>query len=478
MAFETNSRESKPVQAVQVVGVSHRQASVSAREQIGFSRSAYALLAEARRALGASECVLLRTCNRVELYCLAPFDEPTREAATALLSASDDGSCLSEEQVYHFVGPEAVRHLFEVASGLDSMVLGEYEILGQVRRAAAEPQRETSEAPPSQSETMAPASEPAANGCAGPVLKRLFDHAVRTGKRARRETAISSGIFSVGQCAARMAQGVIGSLEGRRVFVFGAGRIARTTAKHLSTFGVASITVFSRTYGKACELAECYGGRAITAEELPAALAESDILVGCASAPHYVITAADLEPVVRERRDRPLVVIDLGVPRNVDPAAGDTPGVHLFNIDDLERVVAEHADEREREVQRVRAIVAEEAREFARWLDERSVADLITALVAKAENVRQECLGLAERKLSEQDLPAVGYLLDLLARKLLHDPIAAIRNAAAAGGSGGDIVAAARQLFGLSQDAAQEATASPEPAATGGSRSEDPAPQS
>ncbi|MFB3879742.1 MAG: glutamyl-tRNA reductase [Armatimonadota bacterium] len=451
-----------PAQVIQVVGVSHRQASVSEREQLGFGRSVYALLARAREALRASECVLLRTCNRVELYCLAPFDEPTRAAAAALL-ADNAGSSLSEDQLYHFVGPEAVRHLFSVASGLDSMVLGEHEILGQVRRAVADPPRQPGDTPLSEA-TSAETTEPSADSCAGPVLRRLFDHAVRTGKRARRETAISSGIFSVGQCAARMAQGVIGSLQGRRVLIFGAGRIARTTAKHLSSFGVASIAVFSRTHSRACELADCYAGHAVTADELPAALADSDILVGCASAPHYVIGPAELAPVVSARPDRPLVVIDLGVPRNVDPAAAETPGVHLFNIDDLERVVSEHADEREREVQRVRAIVAEEATEFSQWLDERSVSGLITALVAKAESARQECLGLAERRLSGQELATVGYLLDLLARKLLHDPIAAIREAAAGNGSEADVMAAARQLFGLAADTVQETAAAGEPA--------------
>jgi len=437
------------VQFIQVLGINHRQASVAAREQVVATWPAASLASHAREALRASECVLLRTCNRVELYYVAPLAAVDEDAGKALICGAEQDACATPHQVEHLVGPEAARHLFEVASGLDSMVLGEYEILGQVRQALA---------------------EAVENGWCGPVLRRLFDHAVRTGKRARRETAISSGLFSVGQCAARMAQQVIGSLEGRRVLVFGAGRIARVTAKHLACSGVRSITVFSRTHERARELASGCGGRAITAEELPSAMEESDIVVGCASAPHYVITPGDLEATMSRRGSRPLVVIDLGVPRNVDPAVGAMAGLHLFNIDDLERVVAEHAGEREQEVRHVRAIVEEEAGEFAHWLDERSVSDLISELRAKAESARQECLGLAERKLSEDDLAMVAYLLDLLVRKLLHAPISAIRGAASDGVEA-HLLAAAKRLFGLGEEAAPEGAAAAEPTLAGGSHS-------
>jgi glutamyl-tRNA reductase len=433
------------VQLIQVLGTNHRQAPVAARERLVADGSASTLVEEVRVLLGASECVLLPTCNRVELYYLAAPDPARETAAKALLCGADEDVCLSPDSVYHFAGAQAMRHLFAVASGLDSMVLGEYEILGQVKAAA-------------------PAA--ASNGWAGPVLKRLFDHAVRAGKRARRETAISSGIFSVGQCAARMAEEVIGRLARKQVLVFGAGRVARVTAKHMASLGVDPIVVFSRTREKACSLAAACGGRAVAAEELPAVIEASDIVVGCASAPHYVIGTADLEPAVRGRHDRPLVVVDLGVPRNVDPAVAQMPGVHLFNIDDLEQVVAQHAGEREREVDLVRAIVDEEARAFEQWLDERSVSELITQLRTKAESVRQECLWLAERKLPDQDLPTVAYLLDLLVRKLLHDPISAIRGAATAGDPEVDLATAARQLFALQAEAQAEPEVVPEPVLT------------
>ncbi len=416
------------MELIQTLGINYRQASVAAREQIGADRSATKLVEEMMALLNASECVLLQTCNRVEMYYVAPPDPVRNAAARALLCSADDDDCLSPDSAYHLADAEAIRHLFHVASGLDSMVLGEYEILGQVKAAV---------------------SEAASNGWSGPVLRRLFDHAARAGKRARNETGISSGIFSVGQCAARMAQEAIGSLESKQVLVFGAGRIGRTTAKHMASLGIRPIAVFSRTHERACELAGICGGRAVTAEELPATLRDSDIVVGCASAPHFVITAADLEPAIRGREDRPLVVVDLGVPRNVAPAVAGMPGIILFNIDDLEQVVAQHAGERELEVERVRVIVEEEAGTFEQWIGERSVSDVITDLRAKAESVRQQCLELAKRRISEDDMPTVEYLLDLLVRKMLHDPISAIRGAATVGESEVGLANAARQLFGL-----------------------------
>ncbi len=413
---------------IQVVGTNHKQTPLDARECIARGPSACGFLQRAKEALGARECVLLLTCNRIELYYVASDDPWQSEAAKRLLcSAAGSQACLDPESVYHHAGDEAIVHLFSVASGLDSMVLGEHEILGQVKTAAPE------------------ALEA---GFGGPILKRLFDHAARTGKRARRETAISSGIFSIGQCAARAAQGVLGSLQGKRLFVFGAGRIAQVTAKHMAALGAGPITVFSRTFARAQELAEVSHGRAITAIDLPEALADSDIVVGCTAAPHHVVTTHHVQGAMHDRGERPLVVVDLGVPRNVDPAVGDLPGVRLFNIDDLECVVAEHVGEREREIARVHEIVREEATAFQRWYEGTRVNALISDLRAKAEQARQECLGLAARQVSETDLETVGYLLDLLARKLLHHPIAAVREAAT-DPEADDLAAVVRTLFAL-----------------------------
>ena len=396
-------------------------------------------LARARMAIGASECVVLRTCNRFEIYFVGPSRAIAPAAMRRLFGENgDSGEPLAVGSFYRRSGVDAAEHLFSVACGVDSMILGEHEILGQVKGAAREAVQ---------------------TGHCGPILKRLFDHAMRAGKRARRETEISSGIFSVGQCAARTAQDVLGGIEGKRLLLFGAGQIAKVTAKHMAALGAFPVTVFSRTRAHAQELAALVGGRAITDVELPEALAESDILAGCTNAPHHVVTVHHIQSAMRDRSERPLVVVDLGVPRNVDPAVGQLPGVHLFNMDDLERVVAEHVGEREREIEQVRRIVQEEADWYQQWLDGTRVAALISELRAKAEQARGECLGLAKRQVPEEVWVPFDYLMDLLVRKLLHHPIAAIREASADSDAEVDLVAAARKLFGLGGTVEAEADA-------------------
>jgi glutamyl-tRNA reductase len=439
------------ISAVQVVGTNHKRVSVAARERIAADGGApAALLERARGELHADELALLRTCNRFEVYFIGPLNGHSASSAVNLLSQAADGEePVPADKIYYLSGEEAVSHLFEVAAGLDSMVLGEHEILGQVK--AALPQA-------------------AAAGFAGATLTRLFSHAARAGKRARRETAISSGIFSVGQCGARMALDVLGDLRGRRILVFGAGRMAKVTAKHLAELGATCINVFSRTYERAHDLACIVGGTAVTGAELMDRLHEADVIVGCAAAPHHLIRPEQIHDAMTGREDRPLVVIDLGVPRNVDPAVAQVQNVHLFNIDDLEIVVSQHAGEREQEVARVRSIVAEEVAAFERWREQAKVRDLISQLRGKAEQARQECMKLACRSTcSEHDSEMMDYVTDLLVRKLLHRPIAAIRNAAAGEGEGEtDVVAAVRELFGLDPSAGTNAEPDAVPSADEG----------
>jgi len=258
-----------------------------------------------------------------------------------------------------------------------------------------------------------------------------------------------------------MAQEVLGDLKGRSILVFGAGRMAKVTAKHLSHLGAKHITVFSRTYERACDLACMVGAKAIQADELMQTLKESDVIVGCAAAPHHLITSEHIREAMKGREERPLVVIDLGVPRNVDPAVAGLPKVHLFNIDDLEVVVAQHVGEREQEIAHVRAIVREEVQAFQHRSEQAKAKDLIAELRRKAEETRQECLRLACRKqCSEQESALIDYVTDLLVRKLLHRPIAAIRDAAIGEDVGEtEVVAAVRKLFGLADEAGTGAEA-------------------
>jgi glutamyl-tRNA reductase len=436
---------------VQVVGTNHKRVPVAARERIAAGGDAPGkLLERARVEFHADELALLRTCNRFEIYFIGPLNGRSASSAANLLAQAGGGDkALPADKVYHLSGRDAVSHLFEVAAGLDSMVLGEHEILGQVRSALP---------------------EAAAAGFAGATLTRLFSHAARAGKRARRETAISSGIFSVGQCGARMALEVLGDLRGRRILVFGAGRMAKVTAKHLAELGATCISVFSRTYERAHDLACIVRGQAVTARELMDTLHGADIIVGCAAAPHHLIRPEQIREAMAGREARPLVVIDLGVPRNVDPAVAQIPNVHLFNIDDLEVVVSQHAGEREQEVARVRSIVSEEVQAFEHWRDQAKVKDLISQLRERAEQARQECMKLACRgACSQRDSEMMEYVTDLLVRKLLHRPIAAIRSAAGGEGEGGsDVTAAVRELFGLGESAGTHAESDAIPSADEG----------
>jgi glutamyl-tRNA reductase len=420
---------------VHVVGTNHKHTALADRERLAVGEeSPQDLLERARAALGARECVVLRTCNRVEVYFLASPAGYSEQAAAEMFTGICDPSTSSPASViYHYASEDAATHLFEVACGLDSMILGEHEILGQVKSAL---------------------SEAAQTGDAGPILTRLFNRAIRAGKRARSETAISSGIFSVGQCAARLAQQVLGELNGKRLLVLGAGRIAKVTAKHMVALGAGPAAVLSRTRERAEELAAMLDGEVVTAEELPQNLRACDILAGCASAPHHVVGCAEIERAMGDRIGRPLVVIDLGMPRNVDPEVGELPGVRLFNLDHLGAVVAENIGAREAEIERVKAIVTEEIAASRRVEAEAEAAAVIAKLRGKAEALRQECLALVDRrKLSDEDRACFDYLTDLLVRKLLHKPVVTLREAGCdAATEDVELAAAVTKLFDLHEE--------------------------
>jgi glutamyl-tRNA reductase len=379
-------------------------------------------------ALGARECVALRTCNRIEIYYLASTTRQGEQGVQELFrEACGLSAPASTDSVYCYSGEDAATHLFSVACGLDSMVLGEHEILGQVRSALGQAVR---------------------LGHAGPSLSSLFNNAIRVGKRARRETAISSGIFSVGQCAVRLARQVLGDLKGRRLLVIGAGQIAKVIAKHMVAVGLQCVTIFSRTAERAQELAASLGGQAITADELPQALLTSDIVVGCAAVPHHCISAAQIRRATQERGGRPLVVVDMGVPRNVEPEVGQLAGVHLFDLDDLGAVIAENRDAREAEVLRVKSIIAEEVIAYQTQERQAEARAIIAKLREKAEQLRQECLIHARRrKLPEDHLECFDYISDLLVRKLLHGPSIALRAASCSDRS--ELLGAVRRLFDI-----------------------------
>ena len=327
-----------------VVGLSHKTAPVDVREKLSFPE---ATVPEALKALkdyeGIKESLILSTCNRVELYASGLCTLRALEGFRSILSERAG----FEAPLYHHDTPQAVRHLFRVASGLDSMVIGETEILGQVKRA------------------YALASEA---GSATRSLHKLFQHAFRVAKRVRTETQITSGPTSIGSVAVELAGKIFGSLEERRVMILGAGEISERTARSLQSRGVRSVIVSNRTYERASALAAEIGGMALHFDHWEKAVADVDILISSTNAPHALLTTEKLAPVLKLRRGRPLFVIDLAVPRDADPAINELDGVFLYDIDSLEQIAAQSLDIRKQEVIRCESLIEEHVEGFLSWL--------------------------------------------------------------------------------------------------------------
>ena len=417
---------------ITAVGVNHSTAPVEVRERLSFGK---ALAVEALEALAArlkSECLLLSTCNRTEVYSLS-----VREQADPAIEflAEAGGFQLTElrPHLYHYSGREAVRHLFRVATGIDSMVLGEYEVLGQVRAALEAGER---------AETV------------GPLLGRLFRSALQAGKRARSETEISRGAFSVGGAAAQLARYIFGDLQGARVLILGAGEMAEATARALASNGASSIFVANRTQERAESLAREFGGSAVPYDRLLEKMAECQVVICSTAAPGVVLTREQVGRVMPARKNAPLFVIDIAVPRDVEASVGDLDNVYLYNIDDLSRVVAEDAQQRQDEAARVEGIVHEATEEFMRWYASLRAAPTISALKAKAERIRRaEMERLAGRlaHLPPEDRQAMEQLTAALVSKLLHEPTVRLKEGWPEG-DGEARIEAVRELFGLESE--------------------------
>ena len=398
-----------------LVGISHRHAPVEVRERVVFSAREAGELAH--ELAGSGECVCLSTCNRTELYIVGEGAE--ERALDALrLHGGEEVAPLT----YRLADYAAALHLFRVAAGLDSLVPGEGEILGQVRAAYEA-------------------------GAPGPLLNRLFHDALHAGKRVRSQTTIAESPASVPSAAAALAQQVFGELDSRRVVVVGAGKIGELAARSLATRGAKIAVVANRSFDHAHELAQKFGARAVPIEELPGELAAADVLVACTSAAGFVLEVADIP----ERKTRPLFLIDLAVPRDLDPAINNQDGCYLYDIDDLEAVVATSLAGRRREAERAEALVAEEAERFRAWQASLDVVPTIASLRARAEAIRTAELGKAAGRLTDEERRAVDSITAQILNKLLHLPTVRMKEAAAA--ADGVLYAdAVRHLFGLEDE--------------------------
>ncbi|MDF2748894.1 MAG: glutamyl-tRNA reductase [Gaiellaceae bacterium] len=403
-----------------LVGVSHHSAPIELRERVALEPAAAAALA---RRLGP-ESVVLSTCNRTELYLVR--EDSAEELATSTLDELAGGRAVELRPALYRLGDEgAALHLFRVAGGLDSLVPGEGEILGQVRSAYEA-------------------------GATGPFLDRLFRQALNVGRRVRVETAIGESPASVPSAAAALAQQVFGELGGRRVLLLGAGKMSQAAARNLVSRGAEIAGVANRTLEHGAELAAKLHTRTLGLDDVPEALEGADVVVSCTSAPGVVLGRDAVAAATRARKGRSLLLVDLAVPRDLDPAINELDGCFLYDVDDLEAVVAETISGRRSEAARAEKLVAAEAERFREWQASLGIVPTIASLRALVEEIRDSELAKAGSRLSENERREVESVTAQILAKLLHLPTIRMKEAAAAadGVVYADVV---RHLFGLGE---------------------------
>jgi glutamyl-tRNA reductase len=412
--------------AVIVAGLSHRTAPIEVRERCAYAPSeAGAALDALRAASGAREAVLLSTCNRTEFYLV----EGEADAADTVWSV------LTErigEDATHFGyvrrDRDAVRHLMRVAGGLDAMILGEAQIQGQVRDAWE-----------------------MSRGRSGPVLNRLFQSALMVAGRVRAETAIGRGAASASSAAVQLAKKIFGSLQGRQAMILGAGEMAELALECLIGEGVRATLVANRTFERAEELAHRHGATAVHYDEFWRRLSAVDVLLCSTAAPHPVVTAEHVAVGLAARGDRPLCILDIAVPRDVEPAVGALDNVFLYDIDDLRAAATANIERRAAQLPSAEQVIDPEVERYWHWLAGLAAVPVVTEFRAAMDRVRADELSVAVRRLGDLT-PAQRDTLEHFSRalmnKFLHEPSVRLR-AAAANGRGLGIVDAARYLFGM-----------------------------
>jgi len=428
------------------LGISHKTAPVALRERLALTETeAVALLEDLVATPEVRESVVISTCNRTELYCVV--GDPVAAETVILGGFAQRAGIRPTELADVMYSPrncDAARQLFRVTGGLESMIVGENEVQGQVKRAYEAALK---------------------TGTTGPMSNRLFTAALQTGKRVRTETAIGSSRVSVSSVAVDLAVDMLGELSDKHVVIIGAGETSELTAQALSAQGVSTMFVANRHADRALSMAERFGGCVVSLDRLPEQLAAADIVVSSTSSPHPIVGSEELALVMRERGGRPLFMLDLAVPRDIDPACGDLDGVTLFDIDGLQAVVARNLQVRQGESAAAEAIVEEEIQHFARWLGTLEVVPTITALRRRAgdvvEQVIEENSGRWESA-SPRDLARIEAMAQSVASRLLHEPT--IRMKSLADGESHRRLAILRELFGLEEE--HDPAVGPEHAAT------------
>ena len=422
-----------------VVGVSHRTSPVALRERLAVpSAELPDHVRKIAHEANLSEALVISTCNRVELYGVAPDAQSARRARDLVGGRVDPREV--EPHLYERHGADAVKHAFRVAASLDSMVVGEPQILGQVKDA------------------YAAATEA---GVIGGLLDRCFARAFAVAKRVRHETGIASGNVSVSSIATDLAKKIFGDLHGKRVLLIGAGKMGESAAKHLRKQG-ASLFVLNRSMEGAIELARACDGEPRSLAELPSELALADIAIASTSSDRFVVTTELMKHVVKQRKYRQLFLIDIAVPRNVDPRVGEMENVFVYDVDDLQKVAHENLAHRKKEAEAAERIVEVEARQFEEW---RRSLDLKPIIVGLRSHVRAVLIAELERTMprlsgdAARDRASLEKMIDAATSKLLHQPLTVVKQA----GESGDehLLAAVKKLFPIDAEPAPQPAADP-----------------
>jgi len=418
-----------------VLGLSHKTAPIDVREHLAIPERE---LPKALEVLGEvpalAERMFFTTCNRAEVYGVA--EGPLAMAVEATRASLEryrnlDSSALAGA-LYTYDGAEAVRHVFRVASSLDSMVVGEPQILGQVKAAysVARSQQAT-----------------------GIILNNLLEQAFHVAKRVRTETGIAAAPVSISSVAVELARKIFGDLEGRIVLILGAGEMAELALRHLVDDGVRSILVANRSHDRAVALAEQFHGRAVTFDTFRQEMLEADIVISSTSAPHVILRKEDMQAIILERRHRPIFLIDIANPRDIDPGCNEVDNVYLYNIDDLQSVVSTNLRERQREAERAEVIIEREVGVFQAWLRGLDVVPTIVSLRDRVEEIRATELQKAMSRmgnLTPEQRETIASMTTAMINKILHQPMSELRRRAAHQ----DVhvySAVLRRLFGLEE---------------------------
>ena len=418
-----------------VLGLSHKTASIDVRERLAVPERE---LPQALEALGEvpelAERMFFTTCNRAEVYGVAegPLAKAVEATRASLERYRDLDSSALASALYAYEGAEAARHVFRVASSLDSMVIGEPQILGQVKAAY----------------TVARSRQ-----ATGIILNNLLEQAFHVAKRVRTETGIATAAVSISSVAVELARKIFGDLEGRTVLILGAGEMAELALRHLVDDGVRSILVANRSHDRAVALAEQFHGRAVTFDTFHREMLEADIVISSTSAPHLILKKEDVQAIILERRHRPIFLIDIANPRDIDPGCNEVDNVYLYNIDDLQSVVSANLKERQREAERAEVIIEREVGVFQAWLRGLDVVPTIVSLRDRVEEIRAAELQKAMSRMGDltpEQRETIASMTTAMINKILHQPMSELRRRAVHQ-EGHVYSAVLRRLFGLEE---------------------------